>query len=176
MNKSEIKQMPEFFDRYINLVENIDLMEAFDKYGKTFIKKEVDQLRALEDKVYAPNKWTVKQLIQHITDTERVFGYRALRFARNDSTELPGYDEDRYAEEDNSQQRTLEEVLEEFYAVRHANVLLYKSFTNEQLKRTGICFNKNISVLAMGFTMCGHLMHHFNVLKTRYYPLLMETT
>src|SRR5687768_7286417 len=98
MKRSDIHSMPAFFDRYINLVEDIDLINALEKYSsmETLVSKE--ELEQLGEMKYAPGKWTVKDIIQHVIDNERIQAYRALRFARNDKSTLPGYNENLFAE------------------------------------------------------------------------------
>lgn len=172
MRRSAIIPMPEFFDRYINLVEDVPVIEALEARKQVFPPTDMEKVYALGNKVYAPGKWTIKDVVQHITDNERIQAYRALRFARNDSSLLPGYDEDPYAKEACAERRSLEELLEEFEVTRHSNILLYKSFTEEMLERKGICFGKEMSVLALGFVLAGHQEHHLRVLRERYFPLV----
>ena len=105
-------------------------------------------------------------------DTERIMSYRALRFARNDQTTLPGFDEDLFSTSAHAATRSLEDLLDEFAVVRQATIVLFKSFDEEMLLRTGICFNKRVSVLAIGFILVGHPIHHGHVIQERYLPLL----
>jgi hypothetical protein len=170
MKRSEIKGMPEYFDRYINLVEDIDVIDALKKNSVNLFDK--DKLKQLGDKVYAPGKWTGKEMLQHLIDGERIFTYRALRFARNDKTALPGFDENLYTPNSQAGRRSLDEILNEFDIVRQSSICLYQSFTDEMLDRRGACFSRDISVLALGFTIAGHGIHHTNLLKERYYTLL----
>lgn len=163
--------MPQFFDRYINLVEDIDITEALQLYAINHLNVEKDILHELGDKRYAEDKWTVKDILQHIIDNERIQAYRALRFARNDKSILPGYDEKLFATTANTANRTVDNLLEEFKTVRASNIYLFKSFSNEMLLRDGICFNTTISVLGLGFVIVGHQIHHFNIIKEKYYPL-----
>lgn len=172
MKKSDITKMPEYFDRYINLVDDIDITKALEKYGEKYLLAEKQKFVELGDKVYAPGKWTIKDIVQHMIDAERVFSYRAMRFARNDKTALPGFDENAFAITANASKRDLNELLDEFAALRSATTKLYASFTNEMLIREGTSFNKDISVLAIGFTLTGHVIHHVNILKERYYKLI----
>jgi hypothetical protein len=172
MKRSQIPVLPNYFDRYINLVDDSELIHAFEKFGGTFLEKELPNFIRLGDLVYAPTKWTIKDLLQHIIDAERIFSYRTLRFARNDKTELPGFDEDHYAQNTNVKSRNVHDLLEEFSSLRSANILMYKSFNEETLLREGIASGNRISVLALGFTMCGHVIHHMNIIRERYYPLL----
>jgi len=171
MKKSAINPMPEFFDRYINLVEDIDIHEAMKKYAFKLNGEDVESLKRLGDKTYAPDKWTVKDILQHMIDTERIQAYRALRFARNDQSILPGFDEQVYGAEANASKRSVVDLLDELIYVRQSNILLFRSFDNTMLLREGICFKVTISVLALGFVIVGHGIHHMNVIKEKYYPL-----
>jgi uncharacterized damage-inducible protein DinB len=134
--------------RYIKFVQNIPM----DKF----------------DYSYAKGKWTIKDIIQHTIDAERIFAYRALCFARNDKTELPGYEEDDYANQANGNKRSIMELLTEFSSVRHATLLLFKSFNEEQLLRIGIANNNPMSVRAIGFVIIGHQNHHQKIFGERY--------
>lgn len=172
MKRSAIVPMPEFFDRYINLVEDVPVVEALTASAQVFPAADMPKIYALGDKVYAPGKWTIKDVVQHIIDNERIQAYRALRFARNDVSLLPGYDEEPYAKEARAERRSLEELLEEFEVTRRSNILLFSSFTEEMLLRKGICFGKEMSVLALGFVLAGHQEHHVRIVRERYFPLV----
>jgi hypothetical protein len=117
---------------------------------------------------YADDKWTIKELIQHIIDTERIFGYRALRFARNDATPLPGFEQNDYATIYNANKRVYKDLLEEFELIRKSIISLFKSFGDEELIRTGQAGGNNMSVRALGYIISGHLQHHLNIIKERY--------
>lgn len=117
---------------------------------------------------YAPGKWAIKDIIQHVIDTERIFAYRALRFARNDNTELPGYDENHYAATVNADRRHMKDLLTEFSTVRHATMQMFAAFTQEELMRSGIASGHNVSVRALGFMLIGHQNHHMKVFQERY--------
>ena len=117
---------------------------------------------------YAEGKWTIKDIIQHVIDTERIFAYRALRFSRNDKTPLPSFEENDYAENTDSNKRSIQDLLTELSAVRHSTLLFYKSLSQEQLKRIGTASNNPISVRALGFVMIGHQRHHQKVFEERY--------
>lgn len=172
MTKSEIPVMPKFFDRYINLADNIFLFDALTQ-GATFESLiPAKTLEALGDLRYAPDKWTVKDIIQHVIDTERIMGYRALRFARNDQTALPGYDEELFGRYANATRRTIADLYAEYAVVRQSSIALFSSFDEEMLLRSGVCFKQTISVLALGFVLVGHATHHANIIRERYLPLL----
>ena len=172
MKRSQVNPMPPFFDRYINLVEDIDIKEALGKYNTIETLLDRKELEKLGDKIYAPGKWTMKEITQHMIDNERVQAYRALRIARNDKTPLPGYDENLFAANVNLSGRNLDELLEEFTIVRRSNIILFKNFDEEVQQRTGVCNNVNVSVLALGFVLVGHQIHHANIVRDKYFPLM----
>ncbi len=107
-------------------------------------------------------------MLQHIIDAERIFTYRALRIARHDKTPLPGFDEKEYAAADNADERSWENLLEEFQAVRKSTDLLLQSFTEDQLQQSGTTNNEPNTVEALSFLVYGHILHHMNILKERY--------
>ncbi|MEZ4811018.1 MAG: DinB family protein [Allomuricauda sp.] len=117
---------------------------------------------------YADGKWTLAELLLHIIDAERVFQYRALRFARNDKTPLPGFDQDEHVPQSNASSRTKQDLMEEYKAVRESTILLFKSFDDEVLKRVGVASGSKMSVRAMGFIICGHQAHHQRIIRERY--------
>ena len=172
MKKSDISPMPEFFDRYINLIEDIDISDAFEKYAPEKIYTQIAKLTALEDKIYAPEKWTVKDILQHVIDNERIMAYRALRFSRNDDTVLPGYEESLWAANTIANVRSVSDLLEEFSLVRKTTELLYKNMDDAMILRSGVAYKSEISALALGFVIIGHAVHHMNVIAERYFPLL----
>ena len=172
MKRSDIDPMPAFFDRYINLVEDIDLLEALELHSPEAIFSDVDTLEALGDSVYAPGKWTIRDIIQHCIDTERIMSYRALRFARNDQTPLPGFEENDYAQNTLASERTLEDLLDEYEIVRAATLAQFQNFNEEMLQRSGTASASVISAGALGFMVVGHAIHHKHVIQQRYLPLL----
>lgn len=117
---------------------------------------------------YAPDKWTIKEVVQHMMDTERIFIYRALRIARRDQTPLPGFDQDEYVVPSQANKRTFESLLSEYKSIRHATDALFNSFDDEMLVAIGIASNSPISVRALGFIIMGHENHHCEVLRERY--------
>lgn len=173
MKKSAITEMPEYFDRYIKLVEDIDVVEALEKYGINYLQAELPKFEQLADKIYAPAKWTSKDILQHIIDTERIFCYRALRFARHDHTPLQGCDENRDAMNAKANDRELSNIIHEFNHTRQSTIDLFKSFNTQMLLSEGIANDKKISVLAIGFMLAGHFIHHLKVIEEKYYPLIM---
>ena len=117
---------------------------------------------------YEEGKWTPKEILLHIIDTERVFSYRALQFARAENVVIRGFDQDEFANNSAANHRSLESLLEEFMSVRTATVLLFKSFSDQKLQQIGIASDSPMSVRAAGFVICGHEKHHMAVIKERY--------
>lgn len=117
---------------------------------------------------YAEGKWTIKDILQHLIDTERIFAYRALRIARNDQTALPGFDETAYAGATDANARHLQNLLTELSIVRQGTIHLFKSFTSEDLLKTGTASGYNVSVRALGYLIIGHQYHHIKIYKERY--------
>lgn len=173
MKRSDIQHMPQFFDRYILLADDVDVVEGLEKTAHLYHDEAIrEAMLQLGDQVYAPGKWTAKDILQHIIDNERVMSYRAMRFARNDQTALPGYDEDLFGANTTANSRSIDDLLNEFSLVRQSTIALYKSFSNEMFHREGISFNQRISPLALGFVLIGHPIHHLKVLQERYFPLI----
>ncbi len=157
-----------FNSTYIKAIQSVELLDELELSLHDFIKFVQNIPMDKFDYRYAEGKWTIKEIIQHIIDAERVFGYRALRISRNDATPLAGFEEKDYVDNTNADRRSIQELLTEFSAVRHSNLLLFKSFTDEQLIRMGVASNHPISVRAIGFIIIGHLKHHQNVFQERY--------
>jgi uncharacterized damage-inducible protein DinB len=153
---------------YINAAGEGNLYEDLEISLHDFIRFVQDIPMDKFDYRYAEGKWTIKEIIQHVIDTERIFSYRALRISRNDITALPGFDENDYALNTNANDRHLQSLLTELSIVRQSTLALFKSFSEEQIKRIGIASNHEISVRAIGFIIIGHQKHHQKVYKERY--------
>lgn len=171
MKRSDIHPMPEYFDRYIFNAADVELEEAFINSLHQLDLLDRTAMEAVGNKVYAPDKWTIPDIVQHITDTERVFAYRALRFARNDATRLHGFDQDLFADNAHAVKRDLSDLLEELKLVRQTTIMLFNSFNDVMLLRQGFCYKGDMSVLAIGFTIIGHQEHHLAIIKEKYLPL-----
>ena len=117
---------------------------------------------------YAEGKWTIKEILCHIIDTERVMSYRALRFARNDMTALASFEQDEFVLNGRHNEREIESIIEEFIHLRQANIALFKSFNNIELSRKGMASDRLISVLAFIYVIAGHLNHHKFILQQKY--------
>lgn len=153
---------------YVKAAGDGDLYEDLEISLHDFIRFVQDIPMDKFDYRYAEGKWTIKEIIQHIIDTERVFAYRALRVSRNDKTPLPGFDENAFALNTDANSRHLQSLLTELSIVRQSTLALFKSFSEEQIKRIGIASNADISVRVIGFVIIGHLKHHQKVFKERY--------
>lgn len=171
MIRSALHPLPNYFDRYINKTDDVDLMTALRTSLTELEQAPVAEWALLGDRVYAPGKWTVKDILQHLIDTERVFSYRATAFARGDADQ-PSYDEDTYAREAHASDRTLNDLLEELIALRRSTILQFRSFTPTMLDRMGNGFKGPYSVRDIGFILPGHQRWHFDVIRERYLPLL----
>ena len=169
MKKENLIAMPLFFNRYIDLVSNeTTLLDGLENTKSDF-EKVKDLLNKHENYCYAEGKWTPNDILQHIIDNERIQTYRALVFSRNDTPTLPGYDENLYADSSNAKNRTVDDLLEEFQLVRQSSISLFKGFTQEMFHRKGICFEIEVTPLALGFQLIGHQTHHLAVLNERYF-------
>lgn len=171
MKLSELpeSEYPQYYQGYLNNIEpNSDLFEELEASHHYFIKFVQDIPMEKHDYRYDVGKWTIKEIIQHLIDSERIFAYRALRFSRNDKTELPGFDENHYADNCDANQRHLKDLLMEFSLVRHSTLALFRSFSKETLQRKGRANQVEISVRALGFMIIGHQEHHKKVFQERY--------
>lgn len=169
-NKSNLV-MPEYFDRYINLVEEENLLESFENSIKFLENLDMDKLNLLNMKVYEEGKWTVNEIIQHITDIERLLVAGVLRFARGEKTYIIAFNEDEIAKNSKANNRSISMIINELISVRKSTFELYKTFDKEDFAKTGMNWKHEISVLAMGFNIIGHQIHHFNVIKEKYWNL-----
>ena len=157
-----------YYDRYVALVPDGNLVELLAGQNRDTIQL----LRGVDDKrglfAYAPGKWTVKEVMGHLSDAERVFAYRALRFARGDAQALAGFDENAYAPAGRFNDRPLADLIDEFQSIRASTVHLFRHLNEDELARRGIANNNPISVRALGFVIAGHERHHVKLLRERY--------
>ena len=170
MKISEIKstEFHPYFKVYIDKVGDLDLFEAL-KIGAKETSLFFESIP--ESKLnyrYSEGKWTVKDILLHLVDTERVFCYRALSFARSKNSNLEGFDENIYVDNAQANSKFISELLAEYIAVRNATILLFKSFSDDDLKRMGKASDAVLSVRAAGFIICGHEIHHKQIIKERY--------
>ncbi len=158
----------QFYHNYINLTKGDSINQVMYDFAaplKEFYNSIPEEKASY---AYAPEKWTIKELLQHVIDAERIFAYRAICFARKDATPLPGFDENSYAANSNANSRTLQSLKEEFNAIRNSTDLMLNSFNDDQLNTKGTSSNKSITVNAIAFIIYGHLLHHKKILEERY--------
>ena len=160
---------PEFYRPYIKALSDHDLITNLREIHQDSLDLFGNYPQEKWDYRYAPDKWTVKEILGHLIDAERIFSYRALRFARNDQTPLPGFEQNDYVPESNVDHRTVTDLLEEYQSLRRSTIMMYENFTPGMLERQGEASGWPISVEAIGFVTCGHERHHQNVFKERYF-------
>lgn len=160
--------VPHFYKNYVKQIEETDLLQALRISGHRALELVHSVPEEMADLRYAPEKWSVRELLCHMLDAERIFAYRALRFARLDKTPLAGWDENAYAPQANAAGRSLQKITVEMAHLRSATIDLFESFTPEMLSRKGTANNNELSVIALGFIIAGHETHHCQVLKDRY--------
>jgi DinB superfamily len=170
MIRSQLHPLPVYFDRYMDQCDDVDVHTALRSSLAEIERAPLAEWERIGDRVYAPGKWTIKDILQHIIDTERVFGYRATSFARGDA-DVPSYDEDAYGREAEAQRRSLNALLDELIALRRCTILQFTSFTPHMLARIGNGFKGPYSVHDIGFVIPGHQRWHFGIIRDRYMPL-----
>lgn len=168
MARPNLNEVPVFYHNYIRLVPEKDLLSALRNQTPVLLRFLNRIPPAKRNYRYARGKWTIQELVQHIIDAERVFTYRALCFARQDQTPLPGFDENSYAASSRAQKRNWKDLMLELKSLRQSTELLFASFDRKQLDSKGTANNNPISVRAIGFIVAGHAWHHVNVLRERY--------
>jgi hypothetical protein len=157
-----------YYGKYIALVPESDGIAALENQLADMTPLLEGLSEAQGSLRYAPGKWSVKQVVQHVLDAERVFAYRALRFARADRTPVPGFDENTYAETAGADGRTLRSLADELALVRRANVEMFRGLEPVAWTRLGIANENEVSVRALAFIIAGHARHHVGLLRERY--------
>lgn len=168
MKKPEANEHAEYYGRYIKLVPEGDIVATLEKQGAEFAAFLRGIPAAKGDHRYGPDKWSVKELLGHMIDGERVFAYRALRFARGDQQPLPGFEQDDYVKTAQHGRAKLADLIEEFELLRRANVLMLRHLDEAAWTRRGTASGYEISVRALAFVLAGHVLHHWQVLKEKY--------
>ncbi len=169
-DRPDPSEFADFYADYIALVPDGDVVHT--------LERQADELAGLlgrlpdarGDFAYAPGKWTLKEVVGHITDAERVFSYRALRIARADPTPLPGFDEKKWVPNSGALARTLADLVGEFKAVRAATVALFRHLPPDAPLRRGTANNREVSVRALAWIAAGHALHHQRLIRERYLP------
>lgn len=156
-----------YYDRYISLIASDDVIAMLEQHAPETIAL-FQSAGARTDHRYAPGKWSVKELLGHVNDTERIMAYRALRIARGDKTPIEGYEQDDYVRDGNFGQRTLADLIDEFMDIRKATLALFRSLDAESATRRGTANKCEISVRALAYVIAGHELHHRRILQEKY--------
>lgn len=157
-----------FLSNYVQQAKTDDLIEGLTA-SYVFITGMIQGLT--EEQLlhrYAPGKWSIKEVMVHMIDTERIFSYRALRFARQDKTELPGFDQDQYIIPSKADSRDINSIIAEYTSLRTATIELFKNFDEEALQQKGVASGIEVSVRALGYVILGHEVHHQKIIRERY--------
>lgn len=162
------EEYPAYFGTYINLVPDGDLNDILLKQLDETISLLSDITETQENYRYALGKWTLKEVIGHITDTERIMSYRLLHIARGDTTPLAGYDDEQYVKVASFTSRSLSDLLEDFIAVRRSTLSLVRGLSEDAWARKGFANNSEISVRALAYIIAGHELHHVKIIKEKY--------
>jgi len=158
--------------QYISLVPGDDILETLHSLRKQTVTLFSGRSERDGNFRYAPDKWTVKEVLGHVADTERIFAYRALRIARGDQTPLSGFEQDDYVRSAGSSARKLSDLVEEYEDVRQASLALFCSLDEEAWLRHGVASNNRVTVLALAYLIAGHELHHRKILEERYFPAI----
>lgn len=172
LSRPDATEYAPYYGKYISLIPAGDLIKIMNEQFEITLATLHNISEAQSFTRYAPGKWSIKEMVGHMVDTERIMSYRALRIGRGDETPLPGFEQDDYVRHTNFDARPFAEIVHEFQAVRPATLALFRSLDDAALRRRGTASNFAVSVLALTHIIAGHEKHHMNVLQTRYLPLL----
>lgn len=166
--RPEPSEYASFYGGYVSAVPDGDLLTLLESQGRetAALLKGIDEKKSRHR--YAPGKWTIREVVGHMADAERVFTYRALRFARGDATPLASFDENVWAESSNADGRALADLAADLAVVRAATLGLLRGFGDDELKRSGIASGQPVTVRALAYITAGHERHHVRVLRERY--------
>lgn len=168
MANVDLSRVPEYFHKYINLVIDDDLQTAFEKHQTDLVSFLKDIPKKKWTYRYAEGKWSIKEVVQHIIDAERVFCYRALCFARRDPAPLPAFDENVFAANSKADERSKKELIKELKIVQESSALLFSSLDEEQLEQPGVANGKSTYVKGVAYILLGHAVHHKKILEEKY--------
>jgi DinB superfamily len=157
-----------YYDRYISLVPGNNVLAALDEQRRQMLLLLSGRTEADGDLRYAPDKWSLKEVLGHVNDTERIMSYRALRIARNDSTPIEGFEEDDYVRNGPFGQRPLSDLIEDYIAVRRASVSLFRNLNETAWNRRGVANKNEVTVRALAYFVAGHELHHRRIIEEKY--------
>lgn len=164
-----------YYEKYISLVPGDEVISLLESQGKHTVQLMARRGENDGNFRYAPDKWSIKEVLGHVSDTERIFTYRALRIARGDTTPLASFEQDDYVRSGEFNARTLRDLLEEFAEVRGATSALFRSLSPQAWNRHGVANNTEVSVRALAYMTAGHELHHVKILQERYFPAIPRT-
>ena len=162
----------DFYKKYIELITGDEIVATLEVQRLQTLQLFAGRSERDGNFRYGPDKWTVKESLGHVNDTERIFAYRALRIARGDQTPLSGFEQDDYVKAGGFAERSLTSLVEEFAAVRAASVALYRSLGEEAWSRRGTANKNEVTVRALAYITAGHELHHRRILEERYFPAI----
>jgi DinB superfamily len=157
-----------YYDRYISLVAGNDILATLDEQRRETILLLSGRTEADGDLRYAADKWSLKEVLGHLNDTERIMSYRALRIARGDTTPIEGYEQDDYVRNAPFVRRPLSDLMEDYIAVRRATFSLFRNLDEDAWSRRGVANNNQVTVRALGYIIAGHELHHRRMLEEKY--------
>jgi len=158
-----------YYERYISLIEDNDILATLDRQRREMVLLLSGLSEEQGDFRYAPDKWSAKQVLGHVCDTERVFAYRALRIARGDATPMEGFEQDDYVKNGPFARHVIAEVIEDYIAVRRATISLLRSLEEAAWSRRGVANKNEVTVRALAYTIAGHEAHHRRILEEKYF-------
>ncbi len=161
-----------YYEAYISLVKGNDILGILETQRLQMAQMFAARSERDGNFRYAPDKWTVKEVLGHVNDTERIFAYRALRIARGDQSPLSGFEQDDYVRDGNFTERTLADLAEEFGCVRNASIALFRSLKKDAWSRRGVANKNEVTVRALAFIVAGHELHHRLILEERYFAAI----
>lgn len=174
MKRPEAGEFAEYYGPYIAKVPGTDVQGVLESERLQMLRLFAGRSERDGNFRFAPGKWTIKEILGHVTDAERIFTYRALRIARGDQTPLASFEQDDYVKNGGFASRTLADLVEEFGAVRGASVALFRSFDDDAWSRRGVANQEEVTARALGFIVAGHQIHHRVILEEQYFPMIPQ--
>ncbi len=166
--KPAANEYANYYEKYVTLVPEGDVVKTLESQLENTLRFLRGLSPELGDYRYAPDKWSIKEVVGHMIDTERIFAYRALRFGRNDQNALAGFEQEGYIQSANFGARELADIIDEFESVRRANLHLFRNLDDAAWLRTGNASDNDVSVRALAYITAGHELHHLGVIKSKY--------
>jgi len=170
INRPEAAEYAPYYSRYVAHVPDGEILTTLEEQSSATLEMLRGISEPQADARYAPDKWSIKEVVGHITDTERIFAYRALRIARAGETPLPGFEQDGYVRHAGFDKHKLSDLAREFELVRQANLFLFRTLDEAAWHRRGTASEQEVSVRALAYIIAGHELHHVGILKERYLP------